>query len=293
MIVVKLEGGIGNQLFQYAAGRNLSYSNKTKLKFDVSSFKSDNQRDYALEKFNIIGEIATDQEIEKLTMPDPGIVKRVIHKTFRLPPRSTTTHIKEKNYNFDPDILKLSDQVYLEGYWQSEKYFAPVSDLIRTELEPKHDFSHEARTMAETIASSESVSLHIRRGDYVSDSVVARKHGTCSLEYYQECVKTIASRVSNPVFFLFSDDLEWVESNFTMEFPRIIVDCNGSEMPEGDLMLMSHCKHNIIANSSFSWWGAWLNPNPQKTVMAPHRWLNIERNTNDLFPKDWIIIKGT
>ncbi len=292
MIIVNLEGGIGNQLFQYAVGRHLSILNNTSLGFDITSFESDQLRSYLLSKFNIEGILLRRDEVDHLRMRPPSFPERVFRRFFRLPPRSTSTHIKEKNRDFDPNILKLGDGVYLEGYWQSASYFSDVAGQIRDDLELRNILSEDAERIAGRIKSTVSVSLHIRRGDYVSDAVVNKKHGTCSLDYYHRCVKRMGNWVTSPSYFVFSDDPDWVRSNFKLDYPMEIVDCNGLDNPEFDLKLMSLCKNNIIANSSFSWWGAWLNSNPDKLVMAPSRWLRIRRSTKDLFPEGWVIIES-
>ena len=138
------------------------------------------------------------------------------------------------------------------------------------------------------ISQTNSVSLHIRRGDYVSNQKTNQTHGTCDLDYYQRCITEIEKEVENPYFFVFSDEIEWVKENLKINHPAEYVDQNTGDKSYEDMRLMSQCKHNVIANSSFSWWGAWLNSYPDKIVFAPKRWFASDKhNTKDLIPEGW------
>ena len=196
---------------------------------------------------------------------------------------------REPHFFYDPNILKCKNDVYLEGYWQSEKYFKNIEHLIRSEFTPVTEPDNPTEKMADQIRSCVSVNLHFRRGDYVSNSTTNAYHGTCSLEYYHRAIRIIEENVKNPHFFIFSDDPDWVRENADTGHPTTIVDLNGPDQDYEDMRLMSLCQHHIIGNSSFSWWGAWLSTNPQKIVIAPKKWFNrMDINTQDLIPESWL-----
>lgn len=289
MVIVKLMGGLGNQMFQYAAARRLAYVHDTTLKFDLSWFSNiaegDTLRKYALSVFAIKENFAAPEEAENLK----GNYGRGWHTLFGLySGKPSGFLIQEKHYHFDPAILKLPDNVYLEGYWQSERYFSDIEDVIRKEFMVKIEPDPLNRQLSEAIKHSEAVSLHVRRGDFLKPNTNAF-HGVCSLGYYQSAIDKIASQVQLPHFYVFSDEPRWVKENLDLAYPATFIDHNGSNKAYEDIKLMSLCKHHIIANSSFSWWGAWLNNNPEKTVIAPMKWFNKEDiNTRDLIPETWI-----
>jgi len=287
MIIVKLTGGIGNQMFQYAMGRAVAIRNKTDLAMDISWFDRYKNnlapREYALDNFNISGKLLRT-----------GIFHRILSKlTFleNLRPPQKRYYIKEKQiFHFDPEVFKISKDVYLNGYWQNEKYFKDIEEIIRKEFTLKNPFSEIAFKIAKKISETNSVSLHIRRGDYVEDKITNQFHGICSLDYYLKAISIILEKVGRPSFFIFSDNIEWAKNNLKLNYPTIFVSDNPIKDSE-ELILMSQCRHNIIANSSFSWWGGWLNNNVGKIVIAPQKWLNDSSiDTSDLIPKSWIKI---
>jgi hypothetical protein len=211
----------------------------------------------------------------------PLFLKKKIFHTYQ-------THIIEKNYNFDPDILNLKNNVYLDGYWQSDKYFSDIETIIRNDFSFRDEPTETNRRMLDHISSCESVSVHIRRGDYVTLPEANAFHGLCSLSYYQSAVGLLAGQLEKPVFFVFSDDIAWAKENLTFGFKAHFMDHNGPERGDEDLRLMSACHHHIIANSSFSWWGAWLCANPEKIVCAPRKWFNKDIDTPDNLPASWL-----
>lgn len=291
MIIVKLIGGLGNQMFQYAAGRRLAHKHNTQLKLDISSFGSYRLRRYGLHHFNIEATIATPEEVASLTIRKQGIAERVLRMALRWSSGPAPTHIREKHVHFDPDILNLPDSVYLDGYWQSERYFADIAGIIRQEFTVKIPQKGKDKELAELMASCESVSLHIRRGDFVSDSHTNQVHSTCDQNYYFRCVEEITQTVKHPHFFIFSDEPEWARDNLKLPFSTTLVDHNGADKNYEDMRLMSQCKHHIIANSSFSWWGAWLNNNPEKIVITPIAWFEDKtHNIDDVIPSGWLKI---
>ena len=290
MIVVKLIGGLGNQLFQYAVARHIAEIHRVVLKIDISGFETYKLHKYSLWPFNIQENFASLEEVTALTVRKQGIVERVIRRVLHKPPKPAPTHIREKKrFHFNPDILNLSAGVYLDGSWQSEKYFADIETVIRQEFTVKTPQVGKDKELAEQMASCESVSLHIRRGDYVSDSHTNQILGPSDLDYYFRCVEYFTQTVKNPHFFIFSDEPEWARNNLKLSYPTTLVDHNEADKNYEDLRLMSQCRHNIIANSTFSWWGAWLGQNPKKIVLAPKRWFKSDDyNPKDLIPDKWI-----
>ena len=283
MIIVKLIGGLGNQMFQYAIGRHLAYKNQTKLKLDISGFKTCKLRKYELRCFNIVEEFANDIEIKIFNL------KRRFNIFFKNKNILCTEKVKCK---FDSEVLKYKGNIYLVGYWQSEKYFKDIEAIIRREFTVKTPQTGKNKEIARQISSCKSpVSLHIRRGDFISDSHASQVHGTCNLDYYYRCVKRLTHMVKNPHFLIFSDDPEWARDNLNLSYPTTLVEHNKIDKDYEDLRLMSLCKHHIIANSTFSWWGAWLNKNPDKIVIVPKRWFTGDSiDTRDLIPEGWIRI---
>lgn len=288
MIIVRIIGGLGNQMFQYAAGRQLAALNNTDLKLDISDFRKYNLRDYGLSAFNIKELFATPEEIQVYKEPEAGRLMKKIKNLLGRPSKLGMTHIREKQFNFSPEILALPDSLYLDGYWQSEKYFLGIADIIRKEFTVKFPQTGKDLELAQQITSCESVSLHVRRGDYVTDEKTRVVHGTCDLAYYERCIERLAQQIHSPHFFIFSDDPEWTGKNLKMAHPATFVSHNGCEKNYEDLRLMSQCRHHIVANSSFSWWGAWLNSNSNKITYAPKQWFRDPNfNTMDLLPATW------
>ena len=295
MVIVKLMGGLGNQMFQYAAARRLAHFNNTNLKIDLSWFDNicevDSSREYALDEFAIQENFTTREEVEALTVRKQGFVERLATKAMGRKPGAAPSYIREKYFHFDLDILYLNDGVYLDGYWQSEKYFKDIETIIRQEFTIKSEMNVKSLAIVKQIKSINSVSLHIRRGDYVSNPHTNQVHGSCNVKYYFRCVENLTRSVKHPHFFIFSDEPKWTRANLKLPYPTTFVDHNPPENGYEDLRLMSLCKHNIIANSSFSWWGAWLKQNPCKIVLAPKKWFNsVDYNTKDLIPDKWLKI---
>ena len=291
MIITRLIGGLGNQLFQYAAGRRLAQVHGTELKMDVSGFGDRGYptvRHYELSPFGIKQAFATASELKKFT-PHCSMMSRIFKRSSQRNMQLPEVYIKQEHFHFEPRILELPDGVYLDGYWQSERYFTDVADLIRADLTITTPVDGRNLELMEQINSCNAVSVHVRRGDYVSDEHTAAYHGVCSLDYYHNAIQHVVEAIENPVLFMFSDDPDWVRANLITSYPATIVDHNGSKHCVEDLRLMSACRNHILANSSFSWWGAWLNANPDKIVVAPKRWFNESSiDTSDLVPQQWL-----
>ena len=284
-------GGLGNQLFQYATGRALALKYQTELKLDLSFLNSDpknvyTKRELELHVFNVSANIATDKEVDAFSKRT--LIQKIVRKVF---PNSPSKYFvaNQKGFEYDEAFEGYPNNSYLNGYWQSERYFATVRDVLLKDLIIKKEMSEQCKLTKGLILNSNSVSLHIRRGDYVSDKSASVYHGTLSLDYYDKAMSHLNGLHQDLKVFIFSDDMNWVKENLKLTNECVYVDFNTGENSVFDMYLMSQCKHNIIANSSFSWWGAWLNQNPHKTVIAPEKWFADKNlNTKDLIPNSWL-----
>ena len=282
MIISHINGGLGNQMFQYAAGKTLAHLNNTFLKLDVSAFDEYKLRRFDLLNFETEFSFATKQEIDLLL---PG---HNFEKAFQyLSPLNKRSYYRERSFSFDGKVLKLGQNVYLKGYFQSEKYFLPAKDIIRKDFTFKNTIIKHLQEFSAELKNVNSVSVHVRRGDFFKDPRIADYHGTLDKEYYNSAIDLVRSKIANPSFYFFSDDMNWVRENFSLPGANYISD-NITKDHFEDLYLMSRCRHNVIANSSFSWWGAWLNDNANKIVIAPQKWFNNgPKDTQDVLPKEW------
>jgi hypothetical protein len=293
MIIVKLQGGLGNQMFQYATGRSLAELKQTELKLD-DTFLQDKTpkkdftlRDYELDIFQLNTKIASRTEIDRFFNKPNGFVNKIVNRIKQQFIKYQV--IKQRFFHFDETVLYCRKNTYLDGYWQSYRYFEPITGIIQKEFTMKSPMDNKNLTLARKIEATQSVAVHIRRGDYVKNEKTNQHHGVCSTKYYQEAIIKMVQKVDNPHFFFFSDDIEWVKDNLMVTYPSEYVNYNTGKKSYEDMRLMSLCKHNIIANSSFSWWGAWLNPHAEKMVIAPKKWFNDpNRNTSDLIPENWL-----
>jgi hypothetical protein len=281
MIIIRLKGGLGNQLFQYSAGRQLSIKQNVPLKFDFSFLDAEptnyTKRYLELDKFNINIETASEKEIK--------IIRRQRWRNIFVP-----TWIKERETDCYDKFSRAGKNCYLDGYFQSEKYFINISEQIRNELIFRDSLLNEDWAEKKYIKFSNSVSLHFRRSDYVSNLNANQVHGVCSMDYYQKAIRMIVEKVENPQFFIFSDDIQWVMQNFKTDYPSVFVEKKDENL-HSDFQLMSLCKHNIIANSSYSWWAAWLNKNENKIVIAPEKWYANKKKQSkigNLLPEKWL-----
>ncbi|RRS32181.1 MAG: hypothetical protein P794_02045 [Epsilonproteobacteria bacterium (ex Lamellibrachia satsuma)] len=289
MVISNILGGLGNQMFQYAIGRAISLHTKQELKLDILEFDSYDLRNYELDVFNIQGQIASNFEIEKIKYRQVSFLKKIYYKIKKYDRPLSEKFYKEKFYYYDVDIARIKGDVYLFGYWQSEKYFDNCRDIISQDFTLKYPISKQSNHFEKMIQERPSISLHIRRGDYVNNQTTNSYHGICSLEYYKNTIQYMESKVDNPCFFIFSDDLRWAKENLDFIDNKVFIDLDDETPDHEEMYLMSQCKHNIIANSSFSWWGAWLNQNEEKIVVAPKQWFNDPAiDTGDLIPKSWI-----
>lgn len=273
MIIVRLLGGLGNQMFQYAFGRRLADSLGVPLKLDTTAFATFyTKRRYELGGWRIAEDFASQQEIDNAVRGRFPRLRAGAHRLVPSLPAQPRSLVRERGYAFDPAMLHLKDGAYLDGYWQSERYFDAATDRLRRELVPREPLPASAEALAARMSQGNSVSLHVRRGDYVHEPEVTRVHLTCDDAYYARCLSHIAAHVPDPQLYLFTDDPDWVREHMAFPLPATLVAdaCQVSDVQE--LWLMQCCRHHILANSSFSWWGAWLNPRPDKLVLTPERW---------------------
>jgi hypothetical protein len=291
VIIAKLIGGLGNQLFQYAAARALALKHGVEVKVDTTVLDKDTKGIYTQRKFELNAfaaniQIANENEIKPfLKRYNKKFIRNL---QFLLPNLFSTLYVKENGSRFNAGFLEWPANTYMDGFWQSELYFKFYEEEIRTDLEFNSTIKSKNKLLNEEINSCNSVSLHVRRGDYVSLPTANQFHGLCSLDYYTEAVKIIADKTGDMEIFVFSDDLPWCKQNLKFNFPIRFIDTSDAY---SDMYLMTQCKHNIIANSSFSWWGAWLNSNKDKVVVAPKKWFNEPTiDTSDVIPFEWIQI---
>lgn len=276
MIVVRLLGGLGNQMFQYAAARRLAERHRTELVLELSGFESYSLRRYELDAFKIANRIMTLVEVDSWA-------RRCAEQG------GSVAYLKEPHFHFFPGLLSAPPDAFLEGYWQSERYFADIAPVLRQAFTLRAPLDHPNRALLASIEETESVSIHVRRKDYVDNPHTHAVHGTCGLDYYDASIDRVRAETKVPHFFVFSDDPPWAAAYLA---PRVSAPCTVVLGNAGrgviDLTLMRHCRHHIVANSSFSWWGAWLCENPGKIVLAPRRWFaSSDLDARDLVPPSW------
>jgi len=286
MIIVKIIGGLGNQMFQYAYAKSLEQKGY-EVKIDISAFKTYKLHDgYQLNKYNIDLKKSTEEEKNKYYS------NTIFSKILRKIGVESSKAIKEKSLLYDETFLNIEDDNYIEGYFQSEQYFKNIRDILIEQFTIKQEVSNYTKEINNKIAlSKNSCSIHIRRGDFVNTTNI-NIHGSCNLEYYKKAIKYLENKMENISYFIFSDDIAWCKKNIETK-NAIFIDNEEKRIPHEDIYLMSLCSHNIIANSSFSWWGAWLNQNENKMVIAPKQWFvdkKMQQQSKDIVCEDWIRI---
>ena len=295
MIIIQMAGGLGNQMFQYALYKQLIAMGKTVKMDDEAGFREDKQRDPALAAFGITYEKASRQEIVKMTDSSPALTAKVRRKLFG---RHKKAYFEESKC-FLPKIFTWDD-IYLEGYWQSEKYFSEVGEMLKKEFsidsirqnkKSGYGLSKQAEKYLQQMEKTQSVSIHVRRGDYLLPENQVLFGNICTEHYYEQAMSRMLDDYPDCTFYLFTNDKEWVKERIAENkktYDIILIDLPGEKDYEA-LTLMSRCKHNILANSSFSWWASYLNENPHKTVLAPDKWLN-GWDCRDIYREDMTII---
>jgi hypothetical protein len=294
MIVIRLKGGLGNQMFQYALGRVLSIKNNVPLLFNIEAYMDQTPRPFKtsmparelqLDVFNISGRIANKNEIPLLyRMYGKGrlmlIVDAVRRRIFR--------HKAQELYfeKFNPRMLQLGPNSYIDGFFQSPKYFSGFEDVLRKDFTLKHPLAQNIQELAKEISNNESLCLHVRRGDFIGN----KDHEVVNNYYYKNGIDYVSKNKKIDKIYVFSDDIKWCENNLKFDFPVMFVGDEYLGMKDtGHLFLMSQCKNFVISNSSFSWWAVWLFNNKDKIVVAPKNWFtDTSIDTSDLIPKEWI-----
>ncbi len=295
MIIVRLAGGLGNQLFQYAFARGVSSRMKTDFKLDTTPFDTYYiHHKYSLDNFNIKQSFAKDSDFFGFVwMRKHNKFFEVFYRHLRLKSKLMPFYRTEKQFHFDPSVFT-KNNTYFDGAWVTEKYFKEIRSELLEELTINKPLSDYSQNIFKEIQEFTAISIHVRRADYVTGSTFASApiiHGTCSMDYYKTEIDYITKHEKNPHFFIFSDDYDWSVENFkSLSYPVTCIK-NGADKNYEDIFLMSNCKHNIIANSTFSWWGAWLNKSDEKIVIAPKKWFNTQKattSTEDVIPDTWI-----
>ena len=291
MITVQLNGGLGNQLFQYAAAKSLALHHKVPLQIDISSFQRENlpelevPRDFELYNFQGI----VDNTIflsEKQNEEIISFLKRT--SLSKLLPNHKRKIYSEPFYHFDKNFFHSKKNILLRGQWQSEKYFLRYKDTFEEILQLKIPLVQQCLPKAKELYQRNSVSVHIRRADYLRKQIIYEWHGVMEKDYYLKAFEILQAKLGRFEVYYFTDDITWVENELIPVQPGEIVSSYTNSHYE-DFYLISQCKHNIIANSSFSWWGAWLNRNTEKIVIGPKKWFNKgPKDTFDILPDSWI-----
>lgn len=298
MIIVRVTDGLGNQFFQFAFAKAYSIKNNCEVLLDISYFKDKRITNdtslggqhslYVLKLYKTKAKLATQEQCLKtmkiVTDQKHYGLKKILH--IHRKPLSLSNVINEKKMRvYEPSLLNFKSNAYFKGFMQTEKYFKAYRNEVLKCFELDIPLDELNSKMMAQIKSTNSVSLHIRRGDFLNlDGRIL------PLSYYKDAIRYITSKEQNLHFYIFSNDMSWVSNNLKIDAPFTIVDINKPNKGYYDLELMRNCKHNIIANSTFSWWGAWLNQNPKKVVICPLRWNMIREITRDINPADWIKI---
>jgi hypothetical protein len=283
-VVVGLSGGLGNQMFQYAAGRSLALRLNTTLVLDLSWFEGQAERKFALAPFCI----DSVQSLPNSWLPAYGraLLSRLSRRWFT---RIMDVPVyREPHFHYSSDFKSISAPVFLEGYWQSESYFREIRPLLLRDFTLKQPLPEACVNVLQVMNEYDAICVHVRRGDYFSNPKAAKIHGSCSENYYRNGVRELCQDLANPCCFVFSDDSDWVRTSLSFDCPMIVVDINGPNEAHLDVVLMAACHYFLIANSSLSWWGAWLAPHTEKKIIAPKRWfLTSDKSTHDLLPESW------
>lgn len=287
MITVKLAGGLGNQMFQYALGRSLSLRYGVALALDLSFLLDRSNgnsyvyRDYYLNMFDI----SVDKFIEK--SPIHHVIRNKFAEKFRFNFPGVRV---ESQFNFNSTALNCGENCYYSGYWQSPKYFLESEECLRSDFTFLSTIKTSSQALLDRIKDSNSVCLNVRRGDYVGNKL----HGVCTVKYYHYALEQLFQRTNNPTVFVFSDDVEWCRANLRIPYEHMFVGhehAHTTEFKNFDayFYIMSKCRHYIIPNSTFAWWAVWLNGRKDNVVIVPNRWFNDPNiNAEELYEQTWI-----
>jgi hypothetical protein len=291
IIVSKLSGGIGNQLFQFAASYALAKRSRAALFFDDSWYSSHSHGHHPKldDIFNIsILRCPLVKQVNAFGVYSFPPLRRLLLSSKLKPVRPKCLYA-EPHYHYSSELLRSRISMFVYGLWQSESYFSDYKHELRSIIRFKYDLSRNSREVSNHILQSNSISVHVRRGDYFASKDSIAVHGVCLREYYSRSIEYINNHFKDPVFFIFSDDPQWARENIEVGGKSFFVSCNTGPQSYQDMHLMSLCRHNIIANSTFSWWAAWLNSNTNKVIIAPSKWFNNSRiDSSDVCPTNWL-----
>lgn len=319
MIIVKLSDGLGNQMFQYALGRHLSLRYDTELRFDLSWFNNRDtfagtDRSITLDGFDVTLTPAGEDDFRRV-VGGPLVMKffRRYARLFEFAPQYPAEHLNYYREILGPPdegsvkwahrrrfchaMLNTGSDAYIDGYWQTAKYFADISGVIRNDFTVSGTPKGKNADAISEIQSTTAVSVHVRRGDQVQQGPESSKYGNSLPEtYHEKAAEHIGQQVTNPSFFVFSDDPEWAREHLELNYPTTYVTHNDGSTDYQDIRLMSHCDHHVMANSTFSWWGAWLSTNPDKIVVAPSPWKRFGYPDGvvedwDIIPDNWVVLR--
>jgi len=292
MITVRLSGGLGNQMFQYAAGLSLALRHRTGVQLDARSYQRDRLRDFGLDHFGL--QPTTSKEVINTLPPiRRGVVS---FPWWKLRHGRQIEYVRERGEpcpTTQSPLMSVGTTAYLHGYWQSETHFVNHADQVRQSLRIASHPGPVNQAWLDRIREVRSVSIHVRRGDYTSDTANQSQYASCDIGYYRRAAEYLARKSDSAVtFYVFSDDPLWAKENLKLPGETEFVTHNSGSAFIEDLRLMSACRHHIIANSTFSWWGAWLGENSERVIVAPSKWYrNADRDRENPIPSNWVRIQ--
>lgn len=293
MIIVNIAGGLGNQMFQFAFGKAISIDMKQDVYYCIDALSSyDSVREFELESaFNLILPRAHHKDLAHVlsswrSLPSMRRILAGLNNPFLRGPNFITENTFDSSSRLS--LLKIN-QAYFHGYWQSEDFFKSQENIVRELFKFKRGGSSENQKIIERIRLRPSIAMHVRRGDYVTNSKANAMHGVLDTKYYFSAIASMRKRVPNSRLFIFTDDFNWVQKEVLPKVENAeCVSINTGRESFRDMQLMAICDHNIVSNSTFSWWSAWLNPNPQKIVIAPQKWFSgVLPMNNSPIPDAW------
>jgi hypothetical protein len=288
-IVVKIEGGLGNQMFQYAFGMSIALKYNAILVLDISYYNNNEcHNGFELsDVFLLDSKVSVRKKFQGGFLASNRYLVKVIDfigiRKYLLP-----CHFFEQLYRFNDILSPECANNYYTGFWQNELYFSDIRNKILDDFSFKRSLSVKNMELLNKVKNSNSVAIQVRRGDYVSNKSTNEFHGTCEVNYFYDAIEVIKKENSNIEIYIFSDDIDWAKNNIFFNSISYFINLNKGNEAYLDMLLMSNCKHVVISNSSFGWWAAWINKNPFGVVVAPKRWFNsLTIDTSDLCPKTW------
>jgi len=287
MVIVRIMGGLGNQLFQYAAAFSLARRQNLPLSLDLGWYRENPQRSFGLRNF-------------KIKAPECGLLASWLFKVARRYPAVEEVVLRwvlrfgllrERSFAYDPAFEKNLGAVYLDGYWQSRRYFQQFQRELKADLNRPLMLCPDALELRQDLSRDDSIAVHVRRGDYISNSDYAKLYAPCSANYFHMAVHALAEKVRIRRVYVFSDDAEWARANLRFEHATIFMEHRDGDDPCQDLLLLSACPNLVMSNSTFSWWGGWLGDRETKRIVAPRNWfLDAQKSTHDLYDPGWVIL---